>query len=41
MNLTDTNYHWKKQVNWILETWWDKNLQPQKLTFQEKEPKKF
>ena len=41
MNLTDTNYHWKNWVDWILDTWWDKALQPQKCPFGEKEPKKF
>ena len=41
MNLTDTNYHWKNWVDWILDTWWDKTLQPQKCTFREKEPKKL
>ena len=41
MNLTDANYHWKNWVDWILDTWWDKTLQPQKCTFWEKEPKKL
>ena len=39
MNLTDANYHWKNWVDWILDTWWNKTLQPQKCTFWEKEPK--
>ena len=30
MNLTDANYHWKIGVDWILDTWWDKTMQPQK-----------
>ena len=41
MNLTGANYHWKNWVDWILDTWWDKTLQPQKCTFWEKEPKKL
>ena len=41
MNLTDANYHGKNWVDWILDTYWDKTLQPQKCTFWEKEPKKL
>ena len=41
MNLTDANYHWKNWVDWILDTWWDKTLQPQKGRFWEKESKKL
>ena len=26
MNITDANYHWKNWVDWILDTWWDKNF---------------
>ena len=40
-NLTDANYHWKNWVDWILDTWRDKTLQPQKCIFWEKEPKKL
>ena len=32
---------WKNGVDWILDTWWDKTLQPQKCIFSVKEPKKF
>ena len=35
MNLTDTNYHWKKGVDWIIDKWWDKILQSEKWTFWE------
>ena len=41
MNLTDTNYHWKNQVDWVFDIWWDKILQPQKSIFWEKELKKL
>ena len=41
MNLTETNYHWKNWVDWILDTWWDKTLQPQKHTFWEKKAPKI
>ena len=42
MHLTDANYHWKfLWVDLILDTSWDKTLQPQKYTFWEKEPKKL
>ena len=41
MNLTDANYHWKIWVDWILNSWWDKTLRPQKCTFWEKEPIKL
>ena len=41
ISLTDANYHWKNLVDWILDTWWDKTLQPQKCTFSEKESKKL
>ena len=41
MKLTDANYHWKNWVDWILDTWWDKILPPQKGTFREKESKKL
>ena len=37
MNLTDLNYHWKKWVDWILDTWWDKTY----MSIWEKEVKKF
>ena len=33
MNLTDANYHWKNWVDWILDTWWNKTLKPQKGIF--------
>ena len=29
MNLAHANYHWKNWVDWILDTQWDKTLQPQ------------
>ena len=38
MNFTGANYHWKNWVDWILD---DRNLQPQKCAFSEKEPKKL
>ena len=41
MNFTDTNYHWKNQVGWIFDTWWDEILLHQKWKFWEKEPKKL
>ena len=41
MNLRDKNYHWKKQVAWIFDTWWDKILQSQKWIFSEKKPRKL
>ena len=41
MNLKDVNYYWKNWVDWILDTWWDKNLQPQRCTFSEKDSKKL
>ena len=41
MSLTDANYNWKNWVDWILDTWWGKTLQPQNCTFSEKEPKKL
>ena len=41
MNLSNTNYQWKKEVDLIFETWWDKILQTQKLTFWVKEHKKL
>ena len=41
MKLTDANYHWKNWVDWILDTWWDKTLPPQKGTFREKESQKL
>ena len=31
MNVTDANYHWKKWVDWILDTWWDKNVASSKM----------
>ena len=39
MNLTDANYHWKNWVHWILDTWWDKSLEPQNIHFEEKSQK--
>ena len=40
MNLTDANYHWKKWVDWILDTWWDKNVASSKMSsFGKKSPK--
>ena len=33
------NKHWKNWVDWIIDTWGDKILQPQKVTFLEKSPK--
>ena len=32
---------WKNGVDWILGTWWDKTMQPQKFIFSVQEPKKF
>ena len=37
MDLMDTNYHWKKWVEWI-STKQEKLSQPQKCIFWEKEP---
>ena len=39
IKLAGANYHWKNLVDWMLDTWWDKTLQPQKYKFSEKEPK--
>ena len=39
MNITDANHHWKNWVDWILDTWWDKILQPQKGIFEKRSPK--
>ena len=36
MNLTDAKYDWKNCVDWILDTWWDKALQPQNKKFKKK-----
>ena len=41
MDLTAANYHWKNWIDCIIDTWWDKTLQPQKCTFSKKEPKKL
>ena len=41
MNLKDVNYYSKNWVDWILDTWWDKTLQPQRCTFSEKDSKKL
>ena len=41
MNLTNASYSWKNWVDWIIDTWWDKTLQPQKGTFWGKEFKKL
>ena len=38
MKLPGANYHWKNWVDWIF---YDRNLQPQKCAFWEKDPKKL